>query len=67
MSADDQLRIKFGNPTPLAMIGFLVAPTPFSCVLMGWGGTGGHGEALIWNYFFFGGMLLVMAALARHV
>ncbi|KAM0704557.1 hypothetical protein Q7P35_008791 [Cladosporium inversicolor] len=37
----------FGNPTPLGLIGFLVATTPLSCSLMGWRGSGSGGAAII--------------------
>lgn len=39
------LRSTFGNPTPLALIGFLLCLTPLSCDLMGWRGAGGSGAA----------------------
>ncbi|KAH7346730.1 hypothetical protein BKA65DRAFT_551627 [Rhexocercosporidium sp. MPI-PUGE-AT-0058] len=35
------LRNTFGNPTPLAVVGFVVALTPLSIELMGWGGVTG--------------------------
>jgi hypothetical protein len=31
-----ELRKTFGNPTPLAIVGFLLSLTPLSCDLMGW-------------------------------
>ncbi|OBT61445.1 hypothetical protein VE03_08949 [Pseudogymnoascus sp. 23342-1-I1] len=39
------LRKTFGNPTPIALIGLLLALTPLSCDLMGWRGAGGSGAA----------------------
>jgi hypothetical protein len=39
------LRSTFGNPTPLGLVGFLVALTPLACCLMGWRGSGGLGAA----------------------
>jgi len=30
---------KFGNPTPLALAGLVLALTPLSCQLMGWRGA----------------------------
>lgn len=39
------LRKTFGNPTPLGLVGFLVALTPLACCLMGWRGSGGLGAA----------------------
>ena len=41
------LRKQFGNPTPVALIGFLMAATPNACVAMGWRGSGGGGGALL--------------------
>jgi hypothetical protein len=35
------LRQTFGNPTPVAVLGFVVALTPLSIELMGWRGAGG--------------------------
>jgi hypothetical protein len=39
------LRKTFGNPTPIAIVGFLISLTPLSCDLMGWRGAGGSGAA----------------------
>jgi hypothetical protein len=41
------LRKKFGNPTPICLMGFLLAATPNSCILMGWRGAGGNGGAIL--------------------
>lgn len=35
------LRIKFGNPTPVAIGGFILTTTPLSMALLGWQGAGG--------------------------
>jgi uncharacterized protein len=35
------LRQTFGNPTPVAILGFCVALSPLSIELMGWRGAGG--------------------------
>lgn len=61
------LRKTFGNPTPLALVGFLLALTPLSCDLMGWRGAGplGNGSASIGAYFFFGGLLMVLGSLGE--
>ncbi|KAL9578040.1 MAG: hypothetical protein Q9212_005979 [Teloschistes hypoglaucus] len=40
-----ELRKTFGNPTPIALVGFLLSLTPLSCDLMGWRGAGGSGAA----------------------
>lgn len=39
------LRKTFGNPTPVALLGFLLCLSPLSCDLMGWRGAGGNGAA----------------------
>lgn len=38
-------RKTFGNPTPLALVGFLLSSTPLACTLLGWRGAGGSGDA----------------------
>ncbi|CEL03788.1 Putative GPR1/FUN34/YaaH-class plasma membrane protein [Aspergillus calidoustus] len=45
------LRKKFGNPTPICLMGFLLAATPNACILMGWRGAGGNGGAILWVLF----------------
>jgi hypothetical protein len=37
------LRKTFGNPTPIALVGFLLSLTPLTADLMGWRGAGGSG------------------------
>lgn len=61
------LRKTFGNPTPLALCGFLLSLSPLSCDLMGWRGTnaGIVGAAGIATYFFFGGLLMILGALGE--
>ncbi|KAF2145220.1 uncharacterized protein K452DRAFT_306136 [Aplosporella prunicola CBS 121167] len=61
------LRQTFGNPTPLALLGFLLSLSPLSCDLMGWRGAGGSGAASIGAYFFFGGLLMVLGGLGEWV
>ncbi|KAJ0158021.1 Protein alcS [Colletotrichum tanaceti] len=39
------LRKTFGNPTPIAIVGFLISLTPLSCDLMGWRGATTSGAA----------------------
>lgn len=41
------LRKTFGNPTPVALIGFLLSATPNACAAMGWRGAGGNSGALL--------------------
>ena len=40
------LRKTFSNPTPVALVEFLLPATPNACALMGWRGTGGGGGAI---------------------
>ncbi|KAJ8109594.1 hypothetical protein OPT61_g7342 [Boeremia exigua] len=62
-----ELRKTFGNPTPLALIGFLLSLTPLSWTLMGWRGAGGSGSASIGWYFFAGGMLMVLGGVGEWI
>lgn len=56
---DGHLRKAFGNPTPIAIVGFLLALTPLSCVLMGWRGAAGT-QVLLGSYYYMGGMCMVI-------
>lgn len=52
-----KLRLTFGNPTPVALAGFLLANTPATIELMGWRGAGGgvgNTSAGIGTYYFIG-------------
>lgn len=59
----NNIRSTFGNPTPLALVGFLLSLTPLSNVLLGWRGAGGLGAAEVGAYYFFGGLLMVLGGL----
>lgn len=61
------LRKTFGNPTPLALAGFLLSLTPLSCTLMGWRGAGGSGAANIGAYFGFGGVLMILGSVGEWI
>ncbi|KAF4955617.1 hypothetical protein FSARC_11814 [Fusarium sarcochroum] len=61
------LRKTFGNPTPMALAGFLLALMPLSCDLMGWRGAGSFGAASIPVYFFEGGVLMVISGIMEWV
>lgn len=63
------LRKTFGNPTPLALVGFLMSLTPLCMDLMGWRGTGGAGvgSAGIGTYYFFGGLLMILGSLLEFI
>ncbi|PLN80613.1 plasma membrane ammonium transporter [Aspergillus taichungensis] len=66
-SVAGDLRKKLGNPTPICLMGFLVASTPNACILMGWRGAGGLGGAIIPVYIFFGGMVQVIGAIGEWI
>ncbi|ESZ92125.1 hypothetical protein SBOR_7504 [Sclerotinia borealis F-4128] len=61
------LRKTFGNPTPVAIVGFLISLSPLSCDLMGWRGAGGNGAAGIGSYFFFGGLLMMVGGFLEFI
>ncbi|KAF1361041.1 hypothetical protein EJ07DRAFT_164643 [Lizonia empirigonia] len=62
-----ELRKTFGNPTPLALVGFLLSLTPLSWTLMGWRGAGGSGSASIGWYFFAGGLLMILGGIGEWI
>ncbi|EME38819.1 hypothetical protein DOTSEDRAFT_66810 [Dothistroma septosporum NZE10] len=64
------LRQTFGNPTPIALGGFLLANTPATIDLMGWGGAGGaeaSAAAGVGTYYFFAGILLYAGAIGEWI
>ncbi|KAI6756716.1 hypothetical protein HG530_011314 [Fusarium avenaceum] len=61
------LRQTFGNPTPIALVGFLLAFTPLTCDLMGWRGAGGSGAASNAVYMFMGGLLMIIGGVLEWV
>ncbi|KAI1569705.1 membrane protein, partial [Pyrenophora tritici-repentis] len=61
------LRSRFGNPTPVGVLGFTVAVTPLACAFMGWQGSGGLGVATSTVGIFFGGMLLIFAGIGEFL
>lgn len=61
------LRKTFGNPTPVALLGFVLCLSPLSCDLMGWRGAGGNGAAGIGSYYFFGGMLMIIGGFLEFI
>lgn len=62
-SVKGDLRATFGNPTPLALLGFLLSLSPLSCELMGWRGAGGDGIATVGAYYFIGGFLMSLGGI----
>lgn len=63
----NNIRSTFGNPTPLALVGFLLSLTPLSNILLGWRGSGGLGAAEVGVYYFFGGLLMVLGGLLEFI
>lgn len=61
------LRGTFANPTPVALLGFLLSCTPLACELMGWRGAGGNGAATLGSYYFFGGLLMTLGGILEFV
>jgi hypothetical protein len=61
------LRKTFANPTPLAVLGLVMALTPFSCDVMGWRGAGGNGAASTGAYYFMGGLLMIIGAIGEWI
>ena len=57
------LRIKFANPTPVGLLGFLLAGSPLACAMMGWRGAGGGGAAMVAVYYFVGGFLMSLGGI----
>ncbi|KAL1899416.1 hypothetical protein Sste5346_002812 [Sporothrix stenoceras] len=62
-----ELRQTYGNPTPMALIGFLMCLQPLSCTLMGWRGASNFAASIIPAYFFFGGLLMFITGLLEWV
>jgi len=63
----NNIRSTFGNPTPLAIVGFLISLTPLSNILLGWRGSGGLGAAEVGVYYFFGGLLMVLGGFLEFI
>ncbi|GFF36851.1 protein alcS [Aspergillus udagawae] len=58
---------QMGNPTPLALGGFVITTTPLSCCLMGWRGATGGGIAFTGPIIFLGGGLLVLTSILEFI
>ncbi|KAJ4256110.1 hypothetical protein NW762_009186 [Fusarium torreyae] len=62
------LRKTFGNPTPVALCGFLMCSTPASMSLLGWQGAGGFAAAAnVGAYFGMGGLLLILGGIGEWI
>ncbi|KAK5167178.1 uncharacterized protein LTR77_007908 [Saxophila tyrrhenica] len=62
-----ELRKTVGNPTPFALVGFLLSLTPLSCDLMGWRGAPTNGASSIGVYFTFGGILMTLGSIGEWI
>lgn len=65
-----KLRLTFGNPTPVALGGFLLANTPATIYLMGWRGAGagaGNASAGVGTYYFLGAVLLYAGGIGEWI
>ncbi|CEJ59434.1 Putative GPR1/FUN34/YaaH-class plasma membrane protein [Penicillium brasilianum] len=58
---------RVGNPTPLALGGFVITTTPISCCLMAWRGASGNGVAFIGPIVFLGGLLLLITSILEFI
>ncbi|OJI96280.1 hypothetical protein ASPVEDRAFT_48517 [Aspergillus versicolor CBS 583.65] len=56
-----------GNPTPLALGGFVITTTPLSCCLMAWRGATGNGIAFTGPIIFLGGLLLLITSVLEFI
>lgn len=62
------LSVQFGNPTPLAVMSFLMCITPTSCFLLNFDMTTGTSPvALIGVYYLFGGLGLFVSGILEWV
>lgn len=65
-----KLRLTFGNPTPVALGGFLLANTPATIELMGWRGAGagiGDASATVGTYYYLGAILLYAGGIGEWI
>ncbi|PHH49140.1 Protein alcS [Ceratocystis fimbriata CBS 114723] len=61
-----QLRQTYGNPTPVAIGGFVLTTTPLSMALLGWQGAGGLvAPANVGTYLWLGGLLLLLGGVGE--
>lgn len=58
---------QLANPTPVAIMGFVVGLTPLSCEFMAWRGSGGFGVATTMASLWFGGWLLTIAGIGEFI
>ncbi|KAE8360862.1 GPR1/FUN34/yaaH family-domain-containing protein [Aspergillus caelatus] len=61
------LKSFLADPTPLGIMGFIVALTPFTCELMEFRGAFGTGAATVGSQYFFGGLILIIASVLQFL
>ncbi|KAJ6076936.1 hypothetical protein N7499_008917 [Penicillium canescens] len=61
------LRQTFGNPTPIALGGFLMCSTSLPMALLGWQGAGGLGAANLGAYLYVGGVTQFLGAIGEWI
>ncbi|KAK6445703.1 hypothetical protein FP744_10001952 [Trichoderma asperellum] len=61
------LKAFLGDPTPLGIMGFILALTPFACELMEFRGSFGAGAATVGTQYFFGGLILILASVLQFI
>ncbi|QKX59530.1 uncharacterized protein TRUGW13939_06664 [Talaromyces rugulosus] len=66
-SVKGQLRKTLGNPTPVGLMGLIINASGLGCNLMGWGGSGGGGAALVGVSYIFGGVLLTLGFIMEWI
>lgn len=80
-SKSSKLSKKFGNPTPICLLGFLLASMPNAMIMMGWRGASGEGGAIVYVvslirttklmvspvYIWFGGMVQIFGAVGEWI
>jgi len=67
-AAKGDLAKRFANPTPLGIVSFLLALTPFSCLLMGWqGATSAGALTQVGGYYFIAGLGLTIAGILEWI
>ncbi|KJK65728.1 Mitochondrial 18 KDa protein MTP18 [Aspergillus parasiticus SU-1] len=49
------------------VMGFILSLTPLACDLMEWRGAGGFGAATVGTAYFFGGLLMILAAVLEFI
>ncbi|KAK7466208.1 hypothetical protein VKT23_004931 [Stygiomarasmius scandens] len=62
------LSYRFGNPTPLPILGYLLVLTPTACYLMDWGGADATSlVAICGPFYFLGGLCMVIGGVMEWI